>query len=147
MVIEVKNIFFITLVFLYLNVSSQDLDIIASQKFDNQKFSNKHVSFINTTNHHLFHKYNPFFLILGSSMFVYQSVISPQLYAGCLYSPSCSAFSKDAIQEYGILKGVALSADRLTRCTPFIKFDLFYYSFNKNNKINDPVHIYHLDHK
>lgn len=142
-----KNHLFISIFFISFRIFSQDLNIIISEKFENEKFISKKLSFLMTKNESFVYKYNPFFLILGSSLFVYQSVISPQLYAGCLYSPSCSAFSKDAIQEYGILKGVALSADRLTRCTPFIKFDLFYYSFNKNNKINDPVHIYHLDYK
>lgn len=62
-------------------------------------------------------KYNPVSLIFGGLLFTYQSVISSQISADCPYEVSCSAFSKQSIQEFGLIKGLALSADRLTRCT------------------------------
>jgi putative component of membrane protein insertase Oxa1/YidC/SpoIIIJ protein YidD len=61
-------------------------------------------------------KYNPVYWALNGSLTFYQKVISPQISAGCLYETSCSRFSRKALQEYGIIKGVALTADRLSRC-------------------------------
>jgi putative component of membrane protein insertase Oxa1/YidC/SpoIIIJ protein YidD len=68
--------------------------------------------------------YNPITLTFGGALFLYQKVISPQLQSRCPYEISCSAFSFASIQEYGLLKGVALSADRLTRCTQFTTIDM-----------------------
>ena len=50
-------------------------------------------------------------------MFAYQKVISPVIARHCAYSPTCSAYSKELIREYGLAKGICLTADRLTRCT------------------------------
>ncbi|MBL7923231.1 MAG: membrane protein insertion efficiency factor YidD [Bacteroidia bacterium] len=62
-------------------------------------------------------QYNPVNLTFGGMLFLYQSVISSQISADCPYEVSCSNFSKQSIQHFGLLKGCALSADRLTRCT------------------------------
>lgn len=61
-------------------------------------------------------RYNPFSLLALSSMYIYQQIVSPQLFRHCLYKLSCSNFSKAAITEFGLIKGVFLSADRLLRC-------------------------------
>jgi putative component of membrane protein insertase Oxa1/YidC/SpoIIIJ protein YidD len=53
---------------------------------------------------------------LNGALTGYQKVISPQISADCLYELSCSRFSRAAIQEFGIVKGIALTADRLARC-------------------------------
>tara|TARA_B110000046_G_C12915356_1_gene364704 strand:+ start:360 stop:839 length:480 start_codon:yes stop_codon:yes gene_type:complete len=68
--------------------------------------------------------YNPITLTFSGALFIYQKVISPQLQSRCPYEISCSAFSFASIQEYGLFKGVALSADRLTRCTQFTAIDM-----------------------
>ena len=68
--------------------------------------------------------YNPITLTFSGALFLYQKVISPQLQSRCPYEISCSAFSFASIQEYGLFKGVALSADRLTRCTQFTTIDM-----------------------
>ncbi|MBR1626688.1 MAG: membrane protein insertion efficiency factor YidD [Bacteroidales bacterium] len=59
---------------------------------------------------------NPFYHLLASSMFIYQKYVSPALSRQCAYIPSCSAFSKQLITEYGLLKGSFYTADRLMRC-------------------------------
>ncbi len=46
----------------------------------------------------------------------YQKVASPQLSANCIFEVSCSRFSRELIAEFGLVKGVALTADRLARC-------------------------------
>jgi hypothetical protein len=41
------------------------------------------------------------------------------LFAGrCRFHPSCSAYAVDAIRTHGALKGVALAAWRVARCSP-----------------------------
>jgi uncharacterized protein len=49
----------------------------------------------------------------------YRRVISPALPQRCKYEPSCSAYAAQAIQEYGILRGLVLGAWRLARCNPW----------------------------
>ena len=67
---------------------------------------------------------NPVSLIYGGSLFVYQNVFSQHLSASCLYDPSCSDFSKQAVKEYGLIKGTLLSFDRLSRCNRIAATDL-----------------------
>jgi putative membrane protein insertion efficiency factor len=50
---------------------------------------------------------------------VYQLVISPALPARCKYYPTCSQYAVQAIQRFGILRGLVLAAWRLLRCNPF----------------------------
>ena len=40
----------------------------------------------------------------------------------CRFTPTCSQYMIDAINEYGTLKGVHLGIKRLLRCHPFGKF-------------------------
>jgi hypothetical protein len=49
----------------------------------------------------------------------YQRVISPALPRRCKYEPTCSAYGVQAIQRYGILRGLVLAAWRLLRCNPW----------------------------
>jgi putative membrane protein insertion efficiency factor len=49
----------------------------------------------------------------------YQRVISPAMPRRCKYHPTCSAYGAQAVQEYGILRGVVLAAWRLLRCNPW----------------------------
>ncbi len=37
----------------------------------------------------------------------------------CRYTPSCSQYMKEAIEEYGSFKGVCLGIKRILRCHPF----------------------------
>ena len=39
----------------------------------------------------------------------------------CKYYPSCSEYTKQAINKYGALKGSALGIWRIIRCNPFSK--------------------------
>jgi putative membrane protein insertion efficiency factor len=49
----------------------------------------------------------------------YQRVISPALPRRCKYEPTCSAYAAQAVEEFGILRGLVLAAWRLLRCNPF----------------------------
>ena len=37
---------------------------------------------------------------------------------GCKYEPSCSRYAVQAIEEFGILRGLVLASWRLLRCNP-----------------------------
>jgi putative membrane protein insertion efficiency factor len=85
-------------------------------------------------------KFNPFGLLLGGSLYVYQNVFSKHLSADCLFTPGCSEFSKQAIKEYGLLKGTLLSIDRVNRCNRIAAQDLKHYSVDpKTKRYPDPV--------
>jgi len=50
---------------------------------------------------------------------LYQLVISPALGQRCKYYPSCSEYAAQAIQRFGILRGLVLAGWRLLRCNPW----------------------------
>ena len=47
---------------------------------------------------------------------LYQKFISSQDGPSCNFTPTCSRFGMACIQEYGMLRGIFLTADRLLRC-------------------------------
>lgn len=49
----------------------------------------------------------------------YQYSISPLLGANCRYSPTCSAYSIEAIKKHGPFKGGWLSFKRFLSCNPW----------------------------
>jgi putative membrane protein insertion efficiency factor len=51
----------------------------------------------------------------------YKRRISPLLPPSCRFEPTCSVYAREAIARYGLARGAALSARRLTRCHPFHK--------------------------
>lgn len=86
---------------------------------------------------------NPVSLLYGGSLYVYQNVVSQHLSASCLYDPSCSDFSKQAVKEYGIFKGTLLSLDRLNRCNRIAATGLNPGQLNREtNRFSDSVNRY-----
>jgi putative membrane protein insertion efficiency factor len=49
----------------------------------------------------------------------YRRVVSPMLPPSCRFTPSCSLYTLQAIEKYGLLKGSLMGAWRLLRCHPF----------------------------
>lgn len=49
----------------------------------------------------------------------YRLVFSPWLGSSCRFSPSCSAYSLQALKEYGAAGGTYLTLARLARCHPW----------------------------
>ena len=39
----------------------------------------------------------------------------------CKYYPTCSEYTKQAIEKYGVLKGFFLGVTRILKCNPFSK--------------------------
>jgi putative component of membrane protein insertase Oxa1/YidC/SpoIIIJ protein YidD len=78
----------------------------------------------------LIDKINPVKLTFGGLLYFYQSLLSQQFSADCLYEPSCSHFSQDVIAHYGIFKGIFLTADRLSRCNRIAQTSLHPLSIN-----------------
>jgi uncharacterized protein len=50
---------------------------------------------------------------------IWQGGISPFLPPSCRFTPSCSAYTKTAIEKYGLLKGGWMAAKRIAKCNPF----------------------------
>ena len=52
----------------------------------------------------------------------YQKQISPRKrFACCKYTPCCSEYTRQAVEKYGVVKGLLLGAWRILRCNPFSK--------------------------
>ncbi|MCD8198659.1 MAG: membrane protein insertion efficiency factor YidD [Phascolarctobacterium sp.] len=49
----------------------------------------------------------------------YQMFISPLLGPHCRFYPTCSAYAIEAIEKKGALKGLWMTAKRLSKCHPF----------------------------
>jgi uncharacterized protein len=48
----------------------------------------------------------------------YQSTLSPVFPSFCRYVPSCSSYAYEAIEKWGVTKGLGLVVRRLLRCRP-----------------------------
>jgi len=50
---------------------------------------------------------------------LYQRFISPLTGPTCRFYPTCSNYTLQAVQKYGVWKGLYLGLRRLLRCHPF----------------------------
>ena len=51
----------------------------------------------------------------------YQLFISPLFPPTCRFYPTCSEYTKQAVEKYGALKGLYLGLIRILKCHPFHK--------------------------
>lgn len=64
--------------------------------------------------------FNKFFkLILIIPVKIYQKLLSPLLGSNCRYTPTCSHYTVDAIEEWGALKGGYMGVKRILSCNPW----------------------------
>ncbi|MEL6975132.1 MAG: membrane protein insertion efficiency factor YidD [Bacteroidota bacterium] len=49
----------------------------------------------------------------------YQLLISPYTPATCRYSPTCSAYTLEALKKHGLFKGGWLAIKRISSCHPW----------------------------
>ena len=52
---------------------------------------------------------------------VYKAMVSPFLPPACRFEPTCSEYTKQAVEKYGAVKGTWLGVKRILRCQPFCK--------------------------
>jgi putative component of membrane protein insertase Oxa1/YidC/SpoIIIJ protein YidD len=116
-----------------------DFELIKNSNFENPNFTapTRNVKFMLTKNRNVFVRYNPISLFFGGIMYGYQKIISQQLATNCPYEHSCSNFAIGCIKTHGLVKGLALSADRLTRCNEIALKDLKLFELTPAFKIID----------
>jgi putative membrane protein insertion efficiency factor len=49
----------------------------------------------------------------------YKLVVSPLLPSACRFYPTCSDYMREAVERYGVGRGVWMGLRRLARCHPF----------------------------
>lgn len=49
----------------------------------------------------------------------YQKYLSPILPKSCRFHPTCSQYTYEAIEKYGVSKGIFLGTKRILKCHPF----------------------------
>ncbi|MBU0611928.1 membrane protein insertion efficiency factor YidD [Patescibacteria group bacterium] len=52
---------------------------------------------------------------------LYQKHISPFKRPSCVFYPTCSEYAKEAINKFGVIKGLFMSMKRIFRCHPWQK--------------------------
>jgi len=52
-------------------------------------------------------------------IWLYQKVASPLLPGACRFHPSCSEYARQAIEKFGMGRGLLVSGWRLLRCHPW----------------------------
>ncbi len=65
----------------------------------------------------MFRWLRPRYLVLGLIR-IYQKLVSPGLSTNCRYQPTCSWYSAEAIERFGVLRGGWLGLRRIGRCHP-----------------------------
>lgn len=74
---------------------------------------------------------------------LYKAVFSEQFAADCAYNPSCSLFAINVVKKKGLIKGILLALDRLTRCHSFVDTENSYLYHNlRNDTYDDTTEMY-----
>ena len=50
---------------------------------------------------------------------LYKIALSPLLPSRCAYRPTCSQYTAEAIQEWGVARGIWMGVKRIGRCHPW----------------------------
>lgn len=51
----------------------------------------------------------------------YKAFVSPVLPPSCIYQPTCSMYTYEAIEKYGVRRGSWMGFLRILRCHPFAR--------------------------
>ena len=57
-------------------------------------------------------------LVLAALRF-YKSAVSPMLPPACRYTPTCSEYAMEAVERFGVARGLFLATRRLLSCNPW----------------------------
>lgn len=77
-------------------------------------------------------------VILSLAFLVYKEFISSQDVNACVFEPSCSEYTIEAIEKYGAFVGILHGFDRLSRCHHFVSRDN-YSPIPQTGKYYDPL--------
>ena len=130
----------------YSQTGSGDLQLIHDTNFNKPEYERRHIHFLASKSSNPVVKYNPVTLFFGGLMYFYQAALSPQISAECRFGLSCSNFSKSAIHEFGLIKGIAMSADRIMKCNRIAVMDARPGDYNSNFRIIDTPAKYRMRH-
>jgi putative membrane protein insertion efficiency factor len=144
-----KFVVFIILFFfgLLCNAQIEKSDLLLIKQKDALPNSKLYIRPYSNLNKSKWQTYNPINLTFSGLMFFYQNVISSQVNANCLFTPSCSEFAKASIKKYGLIKGMFLAADRVQKCNRITALDLDLKKLNSQNRFPDSVDDYGCKHQ
>jgi putative membrane protein insertion efficiency factor len=61
-------------------------------------------------------------LVAIGAVAIYRAAVSPVIHAingpACRFEPSCSEYAREAIAEYGMVRGGVMAMGRVVRCNP-----------------------------
>ena len=57
-----------------------------------------------------------------SAIKAYQRFISPFFKPTCRFQPTCSQYTMEALDRFGVVKGMCLAFTRIVRCNPLFAF-------------------------
>lgn len=77
----------------------------------------------------------PLLLLVKLLVYFYKFCISPLFLPCCRFTPSCSTYFLQAVDEYGVLKGSFLGIKRILRCNPWSKGGLDLVKPNIKGKV------------
>jgi len=58
-------------------------------------------------------------LVFDRLIVFYQRFVSPLFPPSCRFEPTCSEYTRQAVQKYGLGKGLWLAFKRVIRCHPY----------------------------
>ena len=61
---------------------------------------------------------SPAAAVLVGAVRTYQYTLRPFIGAHCRFEPSCSAYAREAIAEFGFVRGGIMAMWRVARCNP-----------------------------
>lgn len=56
---------------------------------------------------------------VSSAISFYQRHVSPLKPPSCRFYPTCSEYTRQAVERYGVIRGIAMGTRRVMRCHPF----------------------------
>ena len=128
---------------------SEDIKLVKAADFSNSnEFAHYHGAgnneqVLRERHHSVIAEYNPISLALKGAMLGYQKILSQQLARSCPYQTTCSNFCKQAMQEFGVFKGLFIGADRILRCNRIGLLDVSPLSIDPaTGAIIDPPNLY-----
>jgi putative component of membrane protein insertase Oxa1/YidC/SpoIIIJ protein YidD len=126
-----------------------DFELLQLKEVDENAHIHSHdIRFMRSRSDNVLVRYNPVSFVFGGLMYTYQRFISPQLPSECLYVHNCSNFSKDLFYQYGLVKGLFTTSDRLLRCNRLSALDIHPLMIDeKSGKVMESIDIYKSDNR